>query len=175
MTRPAKQIRRYEPKKMRPAYAAMARARVFQNLSNKALAERFGYHESYVATIVNCGLFKAEERRLKDFATDKEVESYDPGAALNDMQEQAVAVIAEELYNAQRSPQRSKMALSILDRTGFAPKQFEPKQDNRRLTIINYAPLPGEDPKEANERLEKLRAEAIEVEKKDEDILSESI
>ena len=124
---------------------------VFGGLTPTQLAEKYGLTKAWVSCIINSPLFRAEAERLSESveATDKQI-----GSELKQLALRANEIIAETLYDAKPSKSRLDAAFKILDRTGYHPKTEKIDMvDKRKLTIINLAPLPGDDPETSHQRV----------------------
>ena len=157
---------------LKPIHRAMARS-LLAGATPADLQVRYGYSLSRISIIMAADLFKHEMERLE-----KEAEALvvDAHADLVSLKGRAIEIIAEELYSDMASARRTKSAFDVLDRTGSHPRGEAPKTDNRKAVIINYAPMPGEDPKAAEERLDSLRKVAeksLRDEELDEELLPE--
>jgi len=157
MGRDASDIRDISLNRLRPHHRGMARAQVAFALRPTELAERFGLSLSWISQIINSPLYRAEVERLTMMA-DENSTAADVGGELKAMTERAVEVIAEDLHREERSVHRTHVAFKLLDRTGYHRKEIPPDNRKQKMIFYNFAPLPGDDPKEALKQAEKIKA-----------------
>ena len=118
-----------------PHHRSMARTLVSEGLRPGELAERFGMSPSQISVILSSPLFKAEVARLEAQA---EVAVSDIGRDLKSLQPRAVEVIAEDLHLAKPSPQRTRAAFDLLDRTGYGKNEGEKKEGDKHLHFHDH-------------------------------------
>lgn len=157
MGRTAADNRKTQLETLRPQHRAMARAMLAGALP-KDLAIRYGMTLSSLTRIINSPLFKLEYYRLENSLENMVVDEVRQD--LESLRPRAVEVIAEELVAQQASARRTKCAFDLLDRTDFYPRKPESEQEKEVTKVLIFAPLPGEDPEIAKERLKGLRVEA---------------
>lgn len=138
-------------KKLAPHHRAICRA-LASGLRPSEVCTRFGLSSSWLSQLMSTPLFKAEVTRLETQAESAAID-----AEIRALLPRAVEVIAEELYSQVPTKTRVDSAFKLLDRTGFEPKgQGKVTEDNRRFTIVNLTPSPGEDPDEALKRVQQV-------------------
>ena len=140
-----------------PRNRALARWVANGNVDPKSLSERFGITATRVLQVLRSPLFQAEVKRLQDRLEESAI---DAKAELDALLPRAVEIVAEDLFEQEKSSKRTKVAFDVLDRTGNAPRQSEPGQ-KQGIQVNIFAPLPGEDPVAAEARLKPLREEAL--------------
>lgn len=151
-------------KKLHPHHRAICRA-LASGLRPSEVAVRFGISSSWLSQLLRTPLVQAEIERLELQAEDKLID-----AELRSLQPRAMEVIAEELYSQVPTKTRVDTAFKLLDRTGYEPKGHgAPKNDNRRFTLVNLTPMPGEDPVEALKRVQEIAGMINENERDDGD------
>ena len=136
---------------LRPHHRAMARSLTAGN-TPMDIATRYGFSPAHITKIINSPLFKAEQVRIENLTEKALVDS-----ELLALQPRAVEIISEELFMNMPSNRRTDTAFKLLDRTGYHPRNEQRGDDNRRYTFVNLAPMPGEDPKEAEKRIKTIR------------------
>jgi ABC-type Zn uptake system ZnuABC Zn-binding protein ZnuA len=141
-------------KQLKPHHRGMARAQVAFGMKVGQLADKYDMTPQQITNITRSPLYVAEVARLETGA-DGEVAKLDE--ELKALAIRAVEIVAEDLMKKDSSEHRTRVAFSILDRTGYS-KNILP-QDNRKqtITIHNYAPEPGDDPQKAIKDLQELR------------------
>ena len=161
MGRPAEEDRsnKITIKALKPHHRAMFRYAA-AGKKPKEIAEIFGLGVAQVSIIMNSPLWLAELDRLVE---NLELSMVDAADELRSLTGRAIEVLSEEVH--QITPQskiRARVAFDILDRTGH-PKGSDVHVGDKIIHFHSYTPKPGEDPKEAEEKLKKMREEAIET------------
>ncbi len=136
---------------LRPHHRAMARSLTAGN-TPMDIAKRYGFTPAHITKIINSPLFKAEQQRLEILTEKVLIDS-----ELLSLQPRAVEIIAEDMFRDMPSDKRTDTAFKLLDRTGYHPKNEQKGIDNRRYTFVNLAPMPGENPEEAEKRIKIIR------------------
>jgi len=143
----------HEGQALSPHTRAVARA-VLSGLSTQELATRFGLSIERIVQIRHSPVVKQEiariEERLEDHLIDKE---------LKGLSTRAMEIIAAEAYSEVPSKRRTETAFKILDRTGYYPKNEQVGNYQQNINFVTFAPLPGEKPEEALERIRELKLE----------------
>lgn len=134
-----------------PLNRAIARA-VLNGSSTTEIADRFGITFQRASQIRNSPIVKQEVARIEQKLEDAVIERELKGLATR-----SVEVIAQELYSEIPSKRRTDSAFKILDRTGYHPKTDKTGDDNRQMNFITLAPLPGESPEQALERVSQFK------------------
>lgn len=156
MGRDSSDTREVSLNRLKPHHRGMARAQVAFALRPTELAERFGLSLSWISQIINSPLYRAEIERLTMMA-DANSTAADVSGELKAMTRRAAEVIAEDLYQGERSVHRTNVAFNLLDRTGYHKKEIPVDRRKQKMIFYNFAPLPGDDVKEAERQAEKVR------------------
>lgn len=151
-----------------PHHRAIARARAF-GVRPTEIALRFGLTESWVSEILNSPLMQAEIERLQRKCDEG---AFDVARELDSMIPQAINVLGEDLFQPERSKQRTNVAVEVLGMRGWS-KQREPQQSGDTFNIINFSPNPGEDPDAAKARLATVRDKILDQRKQAEALRDE--
>lgn len=141
-------------KTLKPHHRGMARAQVAFGMKVGQLADKYDMTPQQITNITRSPLYVAEVARLEAGA-DGEVAKLEE--ELKALAVRAVEIVAEDLMKKDATEHRTRVAFSILDRTGYS-KNIVP-QDNREQSIVihNYAPEPGDDPQKVIKDLQELR------------------
>lgn len=138
---------------LRHYHRAIARL-VAMGWKNSEVAARFGMSESRMSILVNSPLFRSEVERLQG---NLEGQMADITKELADLRQRSVEVIAEELYQTERSQRRLGAAFNILDRTGHHRK-VDMGIEGDNVTIVYNIPRPGDDLQQAKQAIEEQKA-----------------
>ena len=117
-------------KNLKPHHRGMARAQVAFGMKVGELAEKFSMTPQQITNITLSPLYRAEVARLERGA-DGEVTKLEE--ELKALAIRAVEIVAEDLMHNEKTEHRTRVAFSVLDRTGYA-KNLVP-QDNRKQKI----------------------------------------
>lgn len=81
-----------------------------------------------------------------------------PSKELDDLVPRAMEIIASVLHSDKLNARQIDTAFKVLNRTGLHEKN-DAKVENKSLTIISYAPLPGDSPEVAIKRAKEIEEE----------------
>lgn len=141
-------------KTLKAHHRGMARAQVAFGMKVGELADKYDMSPQQVTNITRSPLYVAEVGRLEKGA-DGEVTKLEE--ELKALAVRAVEIVAEDLMQKDKTEHRTRVAFSVLDRTGYAKNLVPVDNRKQKIVIHNYAPQPGDSPEDAIAQLAPLR------------------